>query len=146
MGAAVNRRLLLDNSAWARLGHPSLAAERVAEVADALEAAQLVTCAPFLLEAGYSARSPGDHDQLLTELLSLPRITIDERTEDRALDAQRQLARAGHHRLPPVDLLIAALADRHQLGVLHYGTDFDRIDQLTDLRINGEWLAERGSL
>ena len=39
-------------------------------------------------------------------LLALPHFPIDGEVE-RALEAQRQLARAGHHRLPPVDLLVA---------------------------------------
>ena len=117
--------LLLDNSAWARLADPALDEERVTELADALEAGRIATCLPFLLEAGYSARSAQDHDRLLGDLLALPHYAIDEAVERRALDAQRQLARAGHHRLPPVDLIIAALADRHRLGVLHYDRDYD---------------------
>jgi hypothetical protein len=35
------------------------------------------------------------------------------------------LARAGHHRPPLVDLILAALADRHRVGVLHYDRDYD---------------------
>lgn len=66
--------------------------------------------------------------------------------ERRALDAQAQLARIGHHRLPPVDLLIAALADRHELGVLHYDDDYDLIAETTDLRFESVWLAPRGTL
>jgi predicted nucleic acid-binding protein len=101
----VTATLLLDNSAWARLGDPALDDDRVSELADALEAGGVGTCLPFVLEAGYSARNARDHDQLLSELLALPYFAIDEDVEQRALDAQRQLARVGHHRLPPVDLL-----------------------------------------
>jgi hypothetical protein len=61
----VNETLLLDNSAWARLTHPALSDERVAEVSDAFEAGRVATCLPFLLEAGYSARNARDHDELL---------------------------------------------------------------------------------
>ena len=61
-------------------------------------------------------------------------------------DAQRQLARVGHHRLPPVDLLIAALADRYQLGVLHYDHDYDVLTERTDLRFDSAWLVPAGSL
>jgi predicted nucleic acid-binding protein len=87
-----------------------------------------------------------DHDQLLTELLSLPRFRIDEAVEQRALDAQLQLARIGHHRLPPVDLLIAALADRHGLAVLHYDADYDLLADKTDLDFDSVWLATCGTL
>ena len=66
--------------------------------------------------------------------------------ERRALDAQRALARVGHHRLPPVDLLVAALADRHGLGVLHYDRDYDLLAENAGLRFESVWLAPAGSL
>jgi predicted nucleic acid-binding protein len=146
MGASVTETLLLDNSAWARFADPALADDRVTEIADALEAGQIATCLPFLLEAGYSARSARDHDELLSELLALPRFQIDEDVEERALDAQRQLARVGHHRLPPVDLLVAAIADRHGVGVLHYDRDYDLIAEKTDLKFESVWLAPAGTI
>jgi predicted nucleic acid-binding protein len=140
----VTATLLLDNSAWARV--EALPEECARELADALEAGQVAVCLPFVLESGYSARSAADHDELVEELLSLPFVAIDEPVERRAVDAQRQLARVGHHRLPPVDLLMAAIADRHGLGVLHYDHDYDLIAAKTDLRFASVWLAERGSL
>ena len=138
--------LLLDNSAWVRLGDAALPANRADELADGLESGRIATCLPFLLEAGYSARTAHEHNQLLAELLSLPHYRFDEAAERRALDAQAQLARVGHHRLPPVDLLIAALADRHSLGVLHYDHDYDLIAEKTDLAFDSVWLAARGTL
>ena len=137
---------LLDNSAWVRLGDPGLPAERAGEIADELAAGRVAVCLPFLLEAGYSARDAREHDRLLTELLSLPLYSIDAGVEQRAVDAQRRLARVGHHRLPPVDLLIAALADRHRLAVLHYDHDYDLVAEKTDLAFDSVWLAPRGSL
>ena len=145
-GRAVTGTLLLDNSAWARLADPALEDERAAELAEALEDGRVAACLPFLLEGGYSARSARDHDELLVDLLALPYYAIDEAVERRALDAQAQLARVGHHRLPPVDLLVAALADRHQLGVLHYDHDYDLIAEKTDLSFASVWLAPAGTL
>jgi predicted nucleic acid-binding protein len=142
----VSVELLLDNSAWARLGDPSLSTSRADEVASSLEAGRIAVCLPFLLEAGYSTRSAGDHDELIDELLALPQIRIDEEIEQRTVDAQRQLARAGHHRLPPVDLILAAIADRYGIGILHYDADFDILDTKTDLRFESVWLAQRGKL
>jgi predicted nucleic acid-binding protein len=98
------------------------------------------------LETGCSARSELDHDELLRELEGLPHLEIDAAIERRTLDAQAQLARAGHHRLPPVDLMLAAVADRHQMDVLHYDADYDLIASKTDLRFGSVWLAPRGSL
>lgn len=146
MESALNRRILLDNSAWARLGQTRLPAKRGAEIAEALEAGRIFVSLPFLLEAGYSARNGSDHSRLLAELLALPWAAIDETVEQRATDGQRQLARAGHPRLPPVDVLVAALADRHDLGILHYDADYDVILARTDLHFESVWLAERGSL
>jgi predicted nucleic acid-binding protein len=138
--------LLLANSAWVRLGDPALPSKRTAELADALEAGQIGTCLPFLLEAGYSARSARDHDQLLAELGSLPHFQIDEEVEQRSLRAQGQLARIGHHRVPPVDLLIAAVADRYGLAVLHYDRDYDVLAEKTDLSFGSERLSSPGTL
>ena len=138
--------LLLDNSAWARLSHPSVPQHRADEIADALEERRVAVCLPFLLEAGYSARDAGDHSELLEELPALPLLQIDEEVERRALDVQRQLALFGHHRLPPVDLILAAIADRHEVGVLHYDSDYDILTSKTDLRFQSVWLAPRGTL
>jgi predicted nucleic acid-binding protein len=137
---------LLDDSAWARLAHPGLPPPRSDEIAAALELGQIVACLPFVLEAGYSARAARDHGDLMDELLALPWAEIDQAVERRALDAQGQLARTGHHPMPPVDLVVAALADRHGLGILHYDRDYDLIASQTDLRFQSEWLAPAGSL
>lgn len=138
--------LLLDNSAWTRLGDTSIPDRRAEEIAVALEMGRVATCLPFLLEAGYSARNSDDHDELVDELLALPFLSIDEEIERRTIDAQRQLARVGHQRLPPVDLILAAIADRHGLGVLHYDGDFDLIRSKTDLEFGSAWLVSRGKL
>jgi predicted nucleic acid-binding protein len=134
---------LLDASAWSRMRQPSA---RSADVIDAITAGRLLVCLPFLLEAGFSARSAAEHTLMVDSLLDLPRVEIDRAVEDRALAAQRQLARAGHHRIPPTDLVVAALADCHGVGVLHYDHHYDLILERTDLRYEGVWLAEPGSL
>lgn len=138
--------LLIDHSAWSRVAHPRLSRERAAEVSEAIAARRLAVCLPFLLEAGYSARGAAEHARLLDRLGTLPWWGIDASVERRVIDAQRQLARAGHHRLPPPGVMIAALADWHGLGVLHYDSDYDVIVERTDLRFDSVWLAQRGSL
>jgi len=147
VGPRLISRVLIDNSAWSRLSASSgLSPRRREEVAEALEAGEIFTCLPFLLEAGYSARSGGDYAGMLSGLLSLPRVEIDADVEQLALDAQRNLARIGHHRMPPVDVLLAAIAARHGLGVLHYDADYDVLARRTDLEFTSVWLARRGSL
>ncbi len=138
--------MLIDTSAWSRIGHPSLPASRANDIADALEQGSLIVCLPFLLEAGYSARDASDHARVQEELQALPSVGIDEEVERDALDAQGRLARTGHHRISPADIIIATLADRHGLGVLHYDSDFEHILERTHLRFESIWLAERGTL
>ena len=139
--------LVLDNSAWARLSSRSLPDARRAEIAGLIEDGQVAVCAPFLLEAGWSLRSAAHHDQLLADLLRLPRVVIDSQVEDAAISAQRALARRGHHRTPsPSDLLIAACAHAHGSGVLHYDRDYDVLAAKTDLDVGSVWLAPAGSL
>jgi predicted nucleic acid-binding protein len=146
LDAVLTAELLLDNSAWARLDQAAVEQGRADEIAGWLEQGRIATSLPFLLEAGYSARNARDHDALVGELMALPNVPINDRVEERAMDAQRQLARAGHHRLPPVDLIIAALADTHDLGVLHYDNDYEIVSEKTDLRFDSVWLAPRGSI
>lgn len=139
--------LLIDNSAWARLDSSRLPVQRRTEVAKRLEQGEIVVSVPFLLEAGWSARSARHHDELLDDLLRLPRITIDGSIEDIALAAQADLARRGHHRsAAPSDLLIAACAHANGAGVLHYDRDFDILTDLTRLQFTSQWLAPAGTL
>ena len=52
--------------------------------------------------------------------------------EDRAVEILAVLADRGHHRAPSVpDLLVAAIADRAGLAVLHQDKDFDLIAEVT---------------
>jgi predicted nucleic acid-binding protein len=134
--------LLLDNSAWARRHHP-LVSERLAGL---VEDGAVGVCLPFLLEADYSARSGGDHAQLMADLSVLSRVEIDDEAEAAALRAQEQLAQVGHHRLAPSDVVIAACAHRAKSGVLHYDRDYDLIAEHTELDFASEWLAPAASL
>lgn len=138
--------LLLDNSAWARLGGGALPAERADAVAAWMIEGDLAVCLPFLLEAGYSARSASDHRAMMADLDRLPRVEIDRDIERLALGAQGELARAGHHRLAPADIVIAACAHQAGAGVLHYDRDYDVLSEYTSLTFDSEWLAPAGAL
>ncbi len=142
----ISSPLLIDHSAWSRLGQSALPRDRADAVFERMEAGELVVCLPFLLEAGYSARAADEHAALISRLQKQPRATVDEHAEERAICAQGQLARVGHHRLAPPDLIIAALADRDGLGILHYDADYDVIRERTGLDFESVWLAPRGTL
>lgn len=138
--------LLLDNSAWARLLQQLVPIARAKEVAESMRSREIGVCLPFLLEAGYSARSAADRRALMTRFDQLPRVSIDREVERLAMQAQRELAEVGHHRLAPTDVLIAACAHRAEAGVLHYDRDYDLIAEHTGLLFESEWLAAQGSL
>jgi predicted nucleic acid-binding protein len=138
--------LLIDNSAWARLACDRLDSTRADTVAAWMGDLQLATCLPFLLEAGCSARSGPERSAMLADLAKLPRVELDKDIEAAALDAQRELADVGHHRLPPADVMIAACADAAGMGVLHYDSDYDLLVKHTSLKFGSEWLAQPGAL
>ena len=138
--------LLLDNSAWSRLLAGSVSHEGREKVVRWIDEQRLAACLPFLLEAGYSARSAPDHRALMRRLEQLPRLPLDASVERVALDAQRELAAVGHHRLAPTDLVIAACAHLAGGGVLHYDRDYDLIAQHTRLDFESVWVAEAGTL
>jgi predicted nucleic acid-binding protein len=138
--------LLLDNSAWAQLTQGAVPNDRAKTVAKLMRRDEIAVCLPFLLEAGYSARSAADRKALMAHLDQLPRIAIDGEVERVALQAQRELAEIGHHRLPPIDVMIAACAHRAEAGVLHYDGDYDLLVKHTSLVFESEWLAAPGTL
>jgi len=134
--------LLIDNSAWAR--RRQLGARGRFEAA--LAVGDIVVCLPFLLEAGFSARSGGEHDAQIGRLQLLPRVEMTADVERLALRAQSELAAVGHHRLAPADLMLAACAHHSGHGVLHYDRDYDVIAAHTSLEFESEWVAPAGSL
>lgn len=134
--------LLLDNSAWSRLLAGKIPPNQAEKVTRWIEQRRLGTCLPFLLEAGYSARSAGDHREMMANLEHLPRVHVDGEIEQTALEAQRELAEIGHHRLPPTDLVIAACAHQIGGGVVHYDHDYDLIAERTSLSFESVWLGE----
>ena len=138
--------LLLDNSAWSLLLSGAMPRVRLNAVVEMLDSQEVATCLPFMLEAGYSTQSAVDLEQSLGRLATLPSVPIDADIEATARKAQGELARVGHHRLPPIDLMIAACAHEAGMGVLHYDRDYDRILGLTSLDFESVWVAPAGSL
>lgn len=138
--------LLIDNSAWAHLASKRLNSDRAETIAEWISDLQLAVCLPFLLEAAYSARSGGERAAMMGDLERLPRVEIDRDIEAAALEAQRELAGIGHHRLPPADVIIAACAHAAGMGVLHYDSDYDLLAERTSLQFQSERLAQPGAL
>ena len=138
--------LLLDHSAWSRLVADQAPPHRENDVLDWIGDGTLATCLPFLLEAGFSARDGVEHSEGMERLGRLSHFPVDEAVERAAEQAQNDLARVGHHRMPITDLTIAACAHVAGGGVLHYDRDYDLIIEHTRLSFESVWLAEPGSL
>lgn len=138
--------LLLDHSAWSRLIDDQVPEDREETILDWIGAERLATCLPFLLESGYSARTGQEYRLNMGRVEQLPRVLIDQEVEKAAQNAQRELAKSGHHRLSPNDLIIAACAAAVDGGVLHYDRDYDLILEHTSLDFESVWLVEPGTL
>lgn len=135
-------RYLADTSAWTRSqSSPDVAARWGALVA----LAEIAICPPIRLELLYSSRGPSDYARRSAELDGLPQLPLTHHDSQRALDAQALLATRSQHRGPkPIDLLVAAIAERNGAVVLHYDRHFDTIARITGQR--AEWIARRGTL
>jgi predicted nucleic acid-binding protein len=135
-------RYLIDKSALARGGNPI-----VADVLDPLlEAGLLAICGVVELEMLYSARNAQDHQQMRFELeCGFEWLPTNDQDFRRAAEIQGLLAaKATHRAVSLADLLIAAVAERHKVAVLHYDADFDLVAQHTTQPTH--WIVPRGSL
>ena len=121
---------LVDKSALVRLS-----ASDDAEVwVDRLGRGLLRIATVTLLEVGFSARSGPDlrGASRRPPLSLMPVEFMTPAAERRVVEVQLMLADQGRHRAPSVpDLLIAALAERAGLTVLHLDKDFDLIAEIT---------------
>lgn len=124
------RPWLIDKSALVRLGE----CRDCAEWAERIERGLVRITTVTLLEVGYSARSADDMaDQFdLPPVSMMPVEYLTPAAEKRSVEIVRALAGQGQHRAPSIpDLLIAAIAERAQLTVLHLDKDFELIAGIT---------------
>lgn len=137
----MSRLALLDASAFWRLGSPHLDEGRRGELSDRIARGLVAATTLLLLETRAGRELPTADPE------DLPLLRISERAERRAAALQRQL-RAAHQHLgvPPLDCLVAAVAEDHDAAILHYDADFDRLAAHTDLAVPVEPLAPLGAL
>ena len=133
---------LADKSALSRLPHPSVE-QRLGPL---LLAGEVATCGIVEIEILYSAKSHADLVAVRREhRAAFPSIPIGQRDFDRAIDLMEALAGAGKHRGAGIpDLLLAAVAERTGLTLLHYDRDFDLI--AAHSRLKASWIVPRGSV
>ena len=121
---------LIDRSALVRLAASPDAAEWAERIGRGLVRIATVT----LLEVGFSARSGGDlrESGRRPPLSLMPVEFLTPAMEQRAIEVQLLLADEGRHRAPSIpDLLIAAIAERAGLTVLHFDKDYDLVAEIT---------------
>lgn len=134
-------RYLADTSALARLHRPEVAAR----LRPLLEHGLVATCSSIDLEVLYSCRSPQEYEQVLAERSGFERLDTDQGDWDRAVGIQRRLAAASRLRAAGlVDLVLAAVAERHRVTLLHYDRDFDVIAEVTGQ--DAAWVVPAGTV
>lgn len=140
--------ILLDTSIWARLRDGRLSVPAAERLYTRIERGELALTEPLLLEMRYSARDATDFELLAEELDAMPLLSLEGTAVRRSLEAQAQLAALPDvsHRVKPIDLLVAAVAEHHGSAVLHYDADYELLAERTDLAFDSVWAAERGSL
>jgi predicted nucleic acid-binding protein len=134
---------LADTSAWTVRHRASV----VQTDFDArVSAGQIATCRPVVLELLTEARSPTELERRREGLDALRDLPVRRREWDRAADVMHELSSlgGGRHRLPIVDLLVAAAAEAAEVGVLHYDHHFELIAEVTGQPVRA--LAPLGSL
>ncbi len=132
---------LVDTSALTRLHLPS-----VQDVlGPLLIAGRAAICMTTEVELLWSTRSAAEYDDVAerwSHVESLPVEPVDWR---RAVVVQRSLWGSGRHRAVGWnDLLLAAVAERHRVAVLHYDRDFDFVADVTGQP--SVWVAPPGSV
>jgi predicted nucleic acid-binding protein len=133
---------LADTSALARLYHPVVAAVLV----PLIEAGVVATCGVIEFELGWAARSSGGFDELRADRVAgYEWLATHDEDWRRALDVQASLWRGGRIRAVGFpDLLVAAVAERERVTVLHYDGDYDFIAQVTSQPV--QWVVPWGTL
>jgi predicted nucleic acid-binding protein len=133
---------LADTSALGRLRHPVVAAA----LAPLIDAGVVATCGVIEFELGWATRSSAEFDQLRIDRdAGYEWLAIHDEDWRRALDVQAALWRGGHMRAVGFpDLLVAAVAERERVTVLHYDSDYDLIAQVTSQPV--QWVVPRGAV
>jgi predicted nucleic acid-binding protein len=133
---------LADTSALARLSRPAVAAV----LGPLIEAGLVATCAVIEFELGWATRSGSEFDLVRSDREEgYEWLATHDEDWRRALDVQGVLWRNGHVRAVGFpDLLIAAVAEREHVTLVHYDGDYDLIAQVT--RQPMQWVVPRGTV
>jgi predicted nucleic acid-binding protein len=133
---------LADTSALARLYRPAIAAV----LGPLIEAGLVATCGVIEFELGWATRNGAEFDLVRADRAQgYEWLAIHDEDWHRALDVQAELWRSGRVRAVGFpDLLIAAVAEREQVTLLHYDGDYDLIAEVS--RQAMQWVVPRGTV
>lgn len=127
--------MLIDSSAWIEYLRATGSVHHLA-VREAVAARDLHVADPVRLELLCGAAAAGERDRVETllagsdQLDQLPRFDVEA-----AGEIYRACRRRGETVRRPNDCLIAAIAIRHDVPVLHRDADFDTIARHTALKV-----------
>ena len=133
---------LADTSALARLHHQSVAAA----LSPLIEAGLVATCGVVEFELGWATRTAAEFDQVRADRdAGYEWLATHDEDWRRALDVQRALWHSGQVRAVGFpDLLIAAVAERERVTLLHYDGHYDLIARITGQQ--AQWVVSRGTV
>jgi predicted nucleic acid-binding protein len=133
---------LADTSALARLNRPTVAAVLV----PLTEAGLIATCGVIEFELGWATRSSAEFDLVRADRdEGFDWLATHDEDWHRALDVQGMLWRSGHMRAVGFPgLLIAAVAEREDVTILHYDSDYDLVAEVTGQPM--QWVVPRGTV
>ena len=135
-------RYLADTSALARLRHPPVAEA----LGSLIETGLVATCGVIEFELAWATRTAAEFSELRADRdAGYEWLATHDEDWRRAVEVQAVLWQGGEMRsvgLP--DLLIAAVAERERVTVLHYDSDYEIIAKVTGQPI--EWVVPRGSV
>jgi predicted nucleic acid-binding protein len=133
---------LADTSALARLDRPAVAAA----LSPLIEAGLVATCGVIEFGLGWATRSSAEFDQVRADReMGYEWLATHDEDWHRALDVQGELWRSGLVRAVGFpDLLIAAVAEREAVTLLHYDSDYELIASVTGQSMR--WVVTRGTV
>jgi hypothetical protein len=133
---------LADTSTLARLDRPAVAAV----LGPLIEAGLVATCGVIEFELGWATRTSAEFDRVLADRdAGYEWLATHDEDWRRALAVQARLWRSGRVRAVGFPgLLIAAVAERERVTLVHYDSDFDLIADVT--RQPAQWVVPPGSV
>jgi predicted nucleic acid-binding protein len=133
---------LADTSALARLSQPAVSAV----LSPLIEAGLVATCGVIEFELGWATRNSAEFDQVRADRdAGYEWLATHDEDWRRALDVQASLWHGGRVRAVGFPhLMIAAVAERERVMLLHYDGDYDLIAEIT--RQPMQWVVPRGTV